>query len=127
MRYMLLIYTEESAMAGPSEVEAGTSASADADATIAPWIAYTQSLVEKGIYRGGEALEDTATATTVSVRDGRRVTTDGPFAETREVLGGYYILECNDLDTALDAAAACPASTYGKIEVRPISDMPTGA
>lgn len=147
MRYMLLIYAEESTMPPPSTgadattsdtvasgvdaasaVDATTDATtADAAAAIAPWTAYTRSLIEKDVYRGADQLADSTTATSVRVRNGHRVMTDGPFAETREVLGGYYIVECDDLDAALDAAAACPAATYGTIEVRPLVDMPTGA
>lgn len=134
MRYMLLIYTSEPAMPAPVPGGGGTAPrpgdtaaeAQDPAAAIAPWIAYTRSLVEQGIHRGGEPLGDPSTATSVRIRDGRRVLTDGPFAETREVLGGYYIVECDDLDAALEAAAACPAASYGTIEVRPLSDMPEG-
>jgi hypothetical protein len=113
MRYMLLIYGPEPQM-GP-----------DGSGPIAgPWLAYTESLVEQGIHRGGEPLAAPSAATSVRVRDGRRLVTDGPFAETKEVLGGYYIIECDDLDAALDAAARCPGAAYGTIEVRPLGAMP---
>jgi hypothetical protein len=92
-----------------------------------PWIAYTESLIEQGIHRGGEPLAATAAATSVRVREGRRLITDGPFTETKEVLGGYYIVECDDLDTALDAAARCPGAAYGTIEVRPLAGMPASS
>ena len=114
VRYMLLIYGPEPGMTG----EAGPGP------VTQPWIDYTTSLVEAGIHRGGEPLAPTSSATSVRVRDGRRLVTDGPFAETKEVLGGYYLLECEDLDTALDAAARCPGATYGVIEVRPLAAMP---
>jgi hypothetical protein len=77
----------------------------------------------KDAFLGGEALEPTATATTVRVRDGQTLTTDGPFAETKEALGGYYIIETDDYDLALEAAARCPGALYGSMEVRPIVDM----
>jgi hypothetical protein len=69
---------------------------------------------------GGNALKSTATATTVRVRDGKRLTTDGPFAETKEQLGGFYLVEARDLDQAIDIAGKIPAARYGSIEVRPI-------
>jgi hypothetical protein len=116
VRYMLLIYGPEPDMVpgGPAEQD------------LAPWIAYTQWLIDQGIHRAGDPLAQTSSATSVRVQDGRRVMTDGPFAETKEVLGGYYVIECDDLDTALDAAARCPGALYGTIEVRPLSELPTG-
>ena len=116
MRYMLLIYGPD----GPADP-----AVSQMD-DYAPWIAYTQWLQDKGIYLGGEPLEPTSTATTVRVRDGRTSVTDGPFAETKEALGGYYIIECDDLDTALEAAARCPGALVGSMEVRPLGTMPGG-
>jgi hypothetical protein len=115
VKYMLLIYGPD-----PDPGATGDEPMADMD----PWAAYTRALVHDGIYRAGEPLAPSTTATTVRVRDGRRLTTDGPFAETKEVLGGYYLLECDDLDTALDAAARCPGAAYGSIEVRPLLDLP---
>ena len=73
---------------------------------------------------GGDPLEDTSAATTVRVRDGKRLTTDGPFAETKEVLGGYYVLECENLDQALEYAAKIPSAEFGSIEVRPLMSIP---
>jgi hypothetical protein len=113
MRYMLLIYGPEQAPAG------GDQAMPD----MAPWFAYTDWLREKGLYRAGDPLAPTTAATTIRVRDGARLTTDGPFAETKEVLGGYYIIESDDIDVALEAAARCPGALYGSMEVRPIVDM----
>ena len=113
MRYMLLIYGEEAG------------AQAEAMQEMGPWIAYSQWLSEAGLNLGGEPLELTSTATTVRVRDGRTTLTDGPFAETKEALGGYYLIEAPDLDTALDDAARCPGALYGSIEVRPLAAMPS--
>lgn len=72
---------------------------------------------------GGEALQPSQTATTVRLKDGERVVTDGPFAETREVLGGFYMIDVSDLDTALDWAARCPGAKYGSMEIRPIMEF----
>jgi hypothetical protein len=113
MQYMLLIYGPE--MEPPADDQAMPD--------LAPWFAYTDWLRETGIYKAGDPLAPTGSATTVRVRDGQRLTTDGPFAETKEVLGGYYIVETDDLDVALEAAARCPGALYGSIEVRPIVNM----
>jgi hypothetical protein len=112
MRYMLLIYGPEMAPAENAPMP-----------EMEPWNAYTQWMIEAGIFKAGDPLAPSTAATTVRVQDGRRLTTDGPFAETKEVLGGYYIVDCPDLDTALEAAARCPGAAYGSIEVRPILDM----
>lgn len=113
MRYMLLIY-------GPEWVP---QPDADPAELMAPWVDYTRWLQESGRYLGGDALKPTTTATTVRLRDGQRQTVDGPFAETKEVLGGYYMIEAPDLDTAIEAAARCPGAHYGSIEVRPIDEL----
>ena len=115
MKYLLLIYDNEASAAGLSEAEQG--------AFFGEYMEYTRAIRKSGNYLGGEALEPVATATTVRVRDGKTVTTDGPFAETREQLGGYYLVEAKDLDEAISLAARIPSSRYGSIEVRPI--MPT--
>jgi hypothetical protein len=112
MRYMLLIYGQE---AGPGEGVPMPD--------MEPWNAYTQWLIDTGVFVSGEPLAPSTAATTVRVQDGRRLATDGPFAETKEVLGGYYIVDCADLDGALEAAGRCPGATYGSIEVRPILSM----
>ncbi len=112
MRYMLLIYGPEMAPAPGAQMP-----------DLEPWNAYTQWMIDSGIYKAGDQLAPSAAATTVRVQDGRRLTTDGPFAETKEVLGGYYIVECANLDLALEAAGRCPGATYGSVEVRPIVDM----
>jgi hypothetical protein len=115
MRYLLLIY-------GPqwdgSELSAG-----EQQAVMEEWTNYTADLLKRGVSEGGEALEPVSTATTVRVRDGNTVTSDGPFAETNEVLGGYYVLNCKDLDEAIEIAAQCPGARNGSIELRPITDF----
>ncbi|HWC69527.1 MAG TPA: YciI family protein [Actinomycetota bacterium] len=115
MRYTLLIYGDESAGADapPEQLEQ----------LMDEYRAYEAWLQERGIKRAGEALQDTSQATTVRVRDEGAMTTDGPFAETKEQLGGFYLLECDDLDDALEAARRCPGSTYGSVEVRPVVDF----
>lgn len=115
MRYMLLIYGEEA--------QQDDGSSGDAPEISPPWMEYTSWLLREGIHAAGERLAGSSSATTVRVRDGSRLITDGPYAETKEVLGGYYIIECDNLDKALEAAARCPAAFGGSIEVRPIIGM----
>jgi hypothetical protein len=115
MRYLILIYEQNSANPSPEPPAPG-----DVLATSAAYNAYTQMLKERGAFLGGDALQPVTTATTVRVRDGETMTTDGPFAETKEALGGFYMIEAADLDEALEFAAACPAAQYGSIEIRPI-------
>ncbi|MFC4058707.1 YciI family protein [Planomonospora corallina] len=114
MKYMLLI------QAGAID-ENG----AAAECTVEDWMAYDKAVHEAGIFVSGESLADLVTATTVRVRpDGERTVTDGPFAETREVLGGFYVIDVPDLDTALDWAARCPGSRgSGAVVVRPVADF----
>jgi hypothetical protein len=88
--------------------------------------AYTKMLRDRGAFVAGDALWPTSSATTVRIRDGRTVMTDGPFAETKEALGGYYQVEAKDLDEALEIAAACPGARWGSVEVRPIVDFAAG-
>ena len=116
MRYMLLIYADPSADATMTEAEGGR--------MMADYFAFTQSLVESGELLAGDPLQGLETATTVRVRGGSTTTTDGPFAETKEVLGGYYLVECPDLDRALQLAARIPHAARGSVEVRPIQEMP---
>ncbi len=111
-QYMLLIYTP---VDGPP---AGTDPEQSAK-----WFEYTQALQDAGVHVGGEALQPVDSATTVRVRDGETQIIDGPFAETKEFLGGYYILDCPDLDTALGWAAKMPNIHYGTTEVRPVLDL----
>jgi hypothetical protein len=115
MRYLLLIY-------GPQWDPSGTSPE-QMQAIMDEWTDYTADLLKRGVSEGGEALEPTSTATTVRVRNGETLTTDGPFAETNEVLGGYYVLNCKDLDDAIAIAAQCPAARDGSIELRPITEL----
>jgi hypothetical protein len=115
---MMLIYSDPTA--GPKE---GTP---EAEAQLAKWSSYSAELADAGAMVAGEPLESVETATTVRVRDGRVLHTDGPFAETKEVLGGFYIIDCKDLDDALAWAAKVPNVGYGSIEVRPIMDFPPG-
>ena len=115
MRYLLLIYGPEQTEQPSPEEQA---------AVMQAYDVFTRNVKERGAYLGGEALEPTPTATTVRVRDGQRLTTDGPFAETKEALGGYYLLEAKDLDEAIEYAAAIPGAAFGSIEVRPIRELP---
>jgi hypothetical protein len=115
MRYLLLIY-------GP-EWDASSMTEEQLQASMEEWTDYTADLLRRGVTEGGEALEPTSTATTVRVRSGETLTTDGPFAETNEVLGGYYVLNCKDLDEAIEIAAECPSAGQGSIELRPITDL----
>jgi hypothetical protein len=90
------------------------------------WTAYVQALAQSGIMKSGNGLQPPDTATTVRLRDDKRQVQDGPFADTKEQLGGYFILDVPDLDTALDWAARCPAAPGGSIEVRPVMVMQPG-
>jgi hypothetical protein len=115
MQYLLLIYDRESDWAAMSESDRGQ--------MMQDYFAFTKAIRESGHYVGGNPLQPVATATTVRVRDGRTMTTDGPFAETREQLGGYYLIEAKDLDDAIGVAARIPGARMGSIEVRPIQSM----
>lgn len=117
MKYAILIYSSE--QAGPQSEE-------EMMAEMPEWFAFTEELNQAGKNLGGEALLPAATATTVQIRDGQRITSDGPFAETKEVLGGFYIVEAADLDEAIDWAAKIPAAPYGSVEVRPVMEIPEG-
>jgi hypothetical protein len=88
-------------------------------------MSFTKDIVDRGIYQSGEALQPTATATTVRVRDGETLSTDGPFAETKEQLGGFYVVEAKDLDEATEIAARIPDVRNGSIEVRPVMEIDT--
>jgi hypothetical protein len=85
--------------------------------------AYTEELHRRGVFRGGEPLRPVTTATTVRVRHGETLVTDGPFAETHEELGGYYLVDCDGLDEALALAALCPMAEVGSVEVRPVAEV----
>jgi hypothetical protein len=112
MQYLLMIYR--------SEAEHAKMDAAARQTMMAEYGAFTQSIIQSGNFKAGDALQPTTTATTVRVRDGKTLTTDGPFAETREQLNGYYLIEAKDLDTALGIAARIPGAKVGSIEVRPI-------
>jgi hypothetical protein len=116
MRYLLLIYGDESHYANMSEEEL--------QADMQNWWEYTSALKEAGASPGGEALQSTATATTVRDDNGSPLVTDGPFAETREQLGGYFLVEARDLDEALAIAERIPIAKRGTIEVRPVVELP---
>ncbi len=115
MRYLLLIYAEEPTEPVPDDVAA---------AEMQSYGAFTEEVRARGLFEAGEALEPTSTATTVRVKDGQTITTDGPFAETKEKLGGFYLVSARDLDEAIELAARIPAAKHGSIEVRPIWELP---
>ena len=116
MKYLCLIYEDETLWATKGQQEA--------DAEMGGYMAFTQTYRESGHVLGGHALQPTGTATTVRVRNGKMSTTDGPFAETREQLGGYYLLEAKDLNEAIQIASKIPGAKTGSIEVRPIMVIP---
>ena len=109
MQYLLLIYENES-----------NRGNVDRPKMMEEYGKFTKSIIETGNFKAGDALQPTSTATTVRVKDGKPVTTHGPFAETREQLGGYYLVEAKDLDEAVGIAAKVPTAKHGSIEVRPI-------
>jgi hypothetical protein len=116
MQYLLLIYTNEANYA--------KLAPAAAEALSAEYLEFTRSIIQGGQFRAGDRLRPVSTATTVRVREGKTVATDGPFAETREQLGGYYMVEARDLDEAVAIAARIPSARQGSIEVRPVWPTP---
>ena len=115
MKYMLLIYGSEAAMQSASK--------ADSDRRIAAYGAYTEALNKAGVRVDSNRLQRSGAASTVRVADGKTQVLDGPYAETKEQLGGYYMIEVPDLDAALPWAARCPAASHGTVEVRPIWSM----
>ena len=117
MRYALLIYSPPVTEQPSQEMT---------DAVMVEYNAFTRDIVEAGAMRGGEALEDAKTATTVRVRDGQTLVTDGPFAETKEEFGGFYLVEAANVDEAIKWAARIPAAKHGSVEVRPIWEIPGG-
>ncbi len=116
MQYLLLIFRDEKV--DQERDEAGM------QELMESYYAFTQEITESGHNRGAAALQDTHTATTVRVVDGKTVTSDGPFAETKEQLGGYYLIEASDLDDAIRVAAKIPHASNGTIEVRPVVELP---
>ena len=115
MQYMLLIHDDPSAWAGMSEDQV--------NAVMGEYFAYSAAIREEGIFVDGQPLQGRDAAHTVRVRDGERIVADGPFAETKEIVGGYYVVDCATLDQAIDAAARIPSARFGAIEVRPIAQM----
>lgn len=112
MKYLCLIYEDETVLPSRTEEEQNT--------IMGEYFAFTNEVQEAGKHLGGEALMPTETATSIQIRDGNRVTTDGPFAETKEQLGGFYMLDCENLDEAIELASKIPSAKWGTIEVRPI-------
>lgn len=117
MQYLFLLYGAEAGSPEPPQDPK------ELEAYMAPWIEYNAVLQKAGAMLGGNALQPTSTATTVEMKNGNASFTDGPFAETKEQLGGYYLIECANLDEALALAAKCPAAQHGRVEVRPIMDL----
>ena len=115
MKYLCLIYDEEKKLGGMSKTES--------DAFMGEYFAFTEGIRKSGHYVAGEALQPVQTATTVRVRNGKVSTTDGPFAETKEQLGGFYMIEARDLNDAIQVASKIPSARLGSIEVRPIVDF----
>lgn len=112
MKYLCLIYDEESQLNAMSKSES--------DAFMGEYMSFTDGIAKGGKLLAGEALLPVHTATTLRVRNGKLTTTDGPFAETKEQLGGFYLIEANDLNDAIQIAARIPSARIGSIEVRPV-------
>jgi hypothetical protein len=115
MKYLCLIYESEKDWQDVSPAEG--------EAIMNEYFAFTENIKQNGKYLAGEALQPTSTATTVRVRNGKVSTTDGPFAETKEQLGGFYFIEANDLNDAIQVASKIPSARHGSIEVRPVVDF----
>ena len=115
MKYLLLIYDEEKNFEKMTEAEIGK--------LVSEYGQFTQGIQASGHYKTSARLQPSAAATSVRIRDGKRVVTDGPFAETREQLGGYYLIEAKDLDEAIGIAAKIPSARRGTVEVRPQMEM----
>ena len=118
MQYIVLIYGSEKGWSSMSKPQV--------EQMYAEYRQYSQDLAKAGVLRAGSELKPTSAATTVRLRGGKRQVTDGPFAETKEQLGGYYVIEVPDLESALDWAARCPSARDGSIEVRPLAPMAEG-
>jgi hypothetical protein len=115
MQYLLLIYGSEAGMQSASK--------ADIEQMVAAYGAYTEAMKKAGVLAGANRLQPTASASTVRVAAGKSKVLDGPYAETKEQLAGYYLIEVPDLDAALSWAARCPGASFGAIEVRPVWTM----
>jgi hypothetical protein len=115
MRYMLMICADETTIGALSPEEGS--------AMLAEYTTFGEEMGRRGVLQGGERLRNTTDATTVQVRDGELLVADGPFAETKEQVGGYYVVDCKDLDEAIEVASKIPGARVGTIEVRPIWEM----
>ena len=115
MKYLCLIYDEETKLETMPKTES--------DAFMGEYFAFTDGIKKSGHYLGGEALQPVLTATTVRIRNGKLSTTDGPFAETKEQLGGFYLINASDLNDAIQVASRIPSARLGSIEVRPIMEF----
>lgn len=115
MKYVMMIYTDP--------VARGAVPTEEREAEYAQYMTYTQDVNNRGAYKGGEALQPATTATTVRVRNGEILKTDGPYAETKEQIGGFYILDCKDLDEAIELGSRIPSAVHGYIEIRPALGM----
>ncbi|MHB8464090.1 MAG: YciI family protein [Acidimicrobiales bacterium] len=115
MRYALLICGDESGFAAVSPAEA--------EASMGQYMKFGEEMTQRGVLQGGERLRPTTDATTVRVQNGEVLTSDGPFAETKEQIGGFYLVDCKDLDEAIEIASKIPGARNGSIEVRPIWEM----
>lgn len=115
MRYLCLIYEDQKQMGAMSKSEM--------DAFVGEYFAFTDAIKKSGHHLGGEALQPVHTATTVRLRNGKVSTTDGPFAETKEQLGGFYLIKAKDLNDAIHVASRIPGARWGSIEVRPIMEF----
>jgi hypothetical protein len=116
MRYLCLIYEDEKTLEKMPKNQA--------DALMGEYFAFTEGIRKSGQYLGGEALQPTHTATTVRVRSGKISTTDGPFAETKEQLGGFYLINAKDLNEAIQVASRIPSARFGHVEIRPVMEFP---
>ena len=116
MQYLLLIYA--------NEAEAAKMGDAGRKEMMSEYQTFTQSIIKSGNFKGGDALQASTNATTVRVRNGKAMTTDGPFAETREQLGGYFLIDARDLDEAIGIAVRIPGARVGTIEIRPLLELP---
>ena len=114
MKYMLLIYAAEDAGPTPGTSEFG--------AFMQGYFALNQEMANDGVLIAGEGLQNADTASTIQVRNAKTVTRDGPFTETKEVLGGFYLIDCDDLDQAIAYAAKIPSAQHGHVEIRPVMD-----
>jgi hypothetical protein len=125
MKYMFLLFNEEVEDMSPEAMAQADPAAMQA--AMEPWIKFGEDAAKLATQHGGEALQPSATATVVSVRDGKTIMTDGPFIETKEQLGGFYVYDCENLDVAIKLAEMIPWAPTGHIEIRPVIDFGEGA